>query len=198
MRPDDEARLQRAGADEAAPLDDSGALGLDRTVVRVVPHDPAWARLFAEETARLRAALGDAVIAIEHVGSTSVPGLAAKPILDLAASVPSLADAIALLPALRRVGYEHKADPETPERMYFVKGPPERRTHHLSLAEPGSHFWRQHLRFRDLLRADPQLAAEYERLKLDLADCHRGDRPAYTAGKQAFVESALRRAGDDG
>lgn len=194
MRPDDEVRPRRAGADETELADDSGALGLDRTVVRVVPHDPAWARLFAEEAARLRAALGDAVIAIEHVGSTSVPGLAAKPILDVAASVPSLADAAALVPALRRLGYEHKPDPETPERMYFVKGPPERRTHHLSLAEPGSGFWRDHLRFPDLLRADPKLAADYERLKLQLAERHRGDRPAYTAGKQAFVESALRRA----
>jgi len=188
-----------AGAGDVDPDDDAGALGLSRSEVRVSPHHPAWSRLFAEEAARLRAVLGDVVIDVEHVGSTSVPGLAAKPILDLAASVPSLADAIALLPALRRLGYEHKADPETPERMYFVKGPPERRTHHLSLAEPGSGFWRQHLRFRDLLRADPGLAAGYERLKLDLADRHPGDRPAYTSGKQAFVESALRRAeGEDG
>jgi len=172
------------------------ALGLDRGTVRVVPHRPAWAALFAEEAARLRAALGDRVLAIEHVGSTSVPGLAAKPILDLAASVPDLADAEALLPALAALGYQHKPDPDLPERLYLVKGPAERRTHHLSLAEPASRFWREHLRFRDLLRADATLAAEYARLKLALAERHPHDRPAYQAGKQAFIDDALGRAAE--
>jgi GrpB-like predicted nucleotidyltransferase (UPF0157 family) len=149
--------------------------------------------LFAEEAARLRAALGDRLLAIEHVGSTSVPGLAAKPILDLAAGVSSLADAEALFPALAALGYAHKADPDLPERLYLVKGPPERRTHHLSLAEPTSRFWRDHLRFRDLLRADAALAAGYARLKLELAERHPDDRPAYQAGKQAFIDAALSR-----
>jgi GrpB-like predicted nucleotidyltransferase (UPF0157 family) len=172
----------------------AGALGLDRGIVRVVPHDLRWAALFAEEAARLRSALGDAVIAIEHVGSTSVPGLPAKPILDLAASVPSLPAAAELIPVLRSLGYEHKPDPDLPERMYLVKGPPKRRTHHLSLAEPGSRFWRQHLLFRDLLRADPSLAGEYARLKQDLARRYPTDRPAYQAGKQAWIEAAIARA----
>jgi GrpB-like predicted nucleotidyltransferase (UPF0157 family) len=179
------------------PEADTSALGLDRGVVRVVPHRPAWARLFAEEAARLRAALGDRVLAIEHSGSTSVPGLAAKPILDLAASVPSLQEARALFPALRALGYTHKEDPEIPERLYFVKGSPECRTHHLSLAEPTSRFWRDHLRFRDLLRADPALAADYAQLKLDLARSHPAGRPAYQAGKQAFVDAALAREDGD-
>lgn len=169
-------------------------LGLDRTIVRVVPYQPAWAALFVAEAARLRAALGERVLAIEHVGSTSVPGLAAKPILDLAASVPSLAGAIDLVPDLQRLGYEHKADPELPERLYFVKGTPEHRTHHLSLAEPGSRFWRQHLLFRDVLRANPALAAEYARLKHDLAARHSTDRLAYGAGKKAFIDSVIEQA----
>lgn len=167
------------------------ALGLDRGVVRVVPHRAQWAGLFAEEAARLRSAVGDRLLAIEHTGSTSVPGLAAKPILDLAAGVANLAAAKALFPALAALGYTHKEDPDIPERLYLVKGPPERRTHHLSLAEPGSRFWREHLRFRDLLRADAALAAEYARLKLDLARSHPADRPAYQAGKQAFIDAAL-------
>lgn len=137
------------------------------------------------------------MLAIEHVGSTSVPGLAAKPILDLAAGVPNLADAEALFPALQTLGYAHKADPEIPERLYLVKGPPERRTHHLSLAEPTSRFWRGHLRFRDLLRADAALATAYARLKLALARRHPDDRPAYQDGKQAFIDAALGRADGD-
>ncbi|HEU4562281.1 MAG TPA: GrpB family protein [Longimicrobium sp.] len=173
---------------------DPAVLGLDRTVVRVAPYQPAWAELFADEAARLRTALGNRLLAIEHVGSTSVPGLAAKPILDLAASVPSLADGMALLPALQRLGYEHKADPEIPERIYLVKGPPEHRTHHLSLADAGSRFWRLHLLFRDLLRAHPALAEEYARLKQELARQHPGDRRAYGAGKKAFIDGAILRA----
>jgi GrpB-like predicted nucleotidyltransferase (UPF0157 family) len=175
------------------PDADTSVLGLDRAAVRVVPHRPEWAELFAQEAARLRAALGDAVLAVEHTGSTSVPGLAAKPILDLAASVPSLPEARALFPALRALGYTHREDPEIPERLYFVKGPPERRTHHLSLAEPTSRFWREHLRFRDLLRADPALAAKYAQLKLDLARRHPAGRPAYQPGKQSFIDAALAR-----
>ena len=177
---------------------DPGALGLDRATVRVVPHHLAWAALFAEEAARLRSALGRAVTGMEHIGSTSVPGLAAKPILDFSASVLSLAGAVHLIPALERLGYQHKADPEIPERLYFVKGPPERRTHHLSLAEPGSGFWREHQRFRDLLRADPALAAGYERLKHDLAARHPGDRLAYTTGKKSFIDTAVRQPDEDG
>jgi len=174
--------------------DEAPALGLDRGTVRVVPYQAAWAALFAEEAARLRAALGDQLLAIEHVGSTSVPGLAAKPILDLAASVPSLREAEALFPALSALGYQYKPDPEIPERLYLVKGSPQRRTHHLSLAEPASRFWREHLRFRDLLRADAALAAAYARLKIDLAERHPHDRPAYQAGKQAFIDAALGRS----
>jgi GrpB-like predicted nucleotidyltransferase (UPF0157 family) len=166
-------------------------LGLDRTRVVVVPYDPAWPALFAEEAARLRAALGGRILSVEHVGSTSVPGLDAKPILDLMAGVESLVAAEALLPALRALGYEHKADPDIPERLYLVRGPAERRTHHLSLAEPASGFWRRQLRFRDRLRADPALAAEYARLKHALAERHPTDRLAYAAGKDPFIEAVL-------
>lgn len=171
------------------------ALGLSRAVVEVAPYRPEWAELFAREAARLRAAMGDRLIAVEHVGSTSVPGLAAKPILDLAASVADLDQARGWIGDLRALGYEHREDPEIPERLYFVRGPAERRTHHLSLARADSAFWRGHLRFRDLLRADPALAADYARLKRRLAREHAGDRPAYSAAKHDFIEAAL--AGSD-
>lgn len=170
------------------------ALGLDRGRVTVAAHDPAWARLFAEEAARLRAVLGDRVGVIEHVGSTSVPGLDAKPILDLMIAVHSLRDADGLVPLLRELGYAHKDDPEIPERLYFVRGSAERRTHHLSLAEPGTGWRRQQLRFRDLLRGDPRLAADYAALKHELAARHPGDRRAYAAGKQPFIEGVLAGA----
>ena len=158
-----------------------------------MPYDPAWPALFAGEAARLWGALGGRVLSVEHVGSTSVPGMDAKPILDLMAGVESLAGAEELVPLLRGAGYEQKPDPDNPDRLYFVRGPAELRTHHLSLAEPGSRFWRQQLRFRDLLRADPTLAAGYARLKRALAERHREDRLGYAAGKQPFIEAALAR-----
>jgi GrpB-like predicted nucleotidyltransferase (UPF0157 family) len=178
----------------AAKREGKGAvLGLDRTRVVVVPYDPAWPRLFEEEAARLRAALGDRILSIEHVGSTSIPGMDAKPILDLMVGVERLGEAEGLLPALWEMGYEHKPDPDNPERIYLVRGPAECRTHHLSLAETTSAFWRRHLRFRDLLRADAALADEYARLKHALAERHRGDRPAYQDGKQPFIDGVLAR-----
>jgi GrpB-like predicted nucleotidyltransferase (UPF0157 family) len=127
------------------------------------------------------------------VGSTSVPGLDAKPILDLMVGVESLREAERRLPELREMGYEHKPDPEIPERIYLVRGPAERRTHHLSLAVPTSAFWRRQLRFRDLLRGDGTLADEYARLKHTLAERHRGDRLAYTNAKQPFIDGVLAR-----
>jgi len=166
-------------------------LGLDRTRVAVVPYDPAWPVLFEEEAARLHAVLGDRILLIEHVGSTSVPGLDAKPILNLIAAVASLEEAEGLAPLLRGAGYEQKPDTDNPDRLFFVRGPAELRTHHLSLAKPGSAFWRQQVRFRDLLRADPTLAAEYARLKHALAARHPGDRLAYAAGKKPFIEAVL-------
>lgn len=170
------------------------ALGLSRASVIVAAHDSAWTRLFADEAERLRAALGDRVGVIEHMGSTSVPGLDAKPILDLMIAVDSLREAEGLIPLLRELGYAHKDDPDIPERLYFVRGPAERRTHHLSLAEPGTEWWRQQLRFRDLLRGDPERAADYARLKHELAARHPGDRRAYAAGKQPFIEGVLANA----
>jgi GrpB-like predicted nucleotidyltransferase (UPF0157 family) len=166
-------------------------LGLDRTRVVVVPYDPCWPALFEQEAGRLRAAVGDDILSIEHVGSTSIPGMDAKPILDLMAAVPSLAAAWDLLPSMRELGYEQRPDPEIPERLYLVRGPATRRTHHLSLAEPGSAFWRNQLRFRDLLRADQALAREYARLKRALAARHAGDRPAYAAAKAPFITALL-------
>jgi GrpB-like predicted nucleotidyltransferase (UPF0157 family) len=168
-------------------------LGLDRTRVVVVPYQATWPGLFAEEAERLRAALGARILSVEHVGSTSVPGLDAKPILDLAASVECLSEAEGLVPVLERLGYEQKPDADNPDRLCFVRGPAELRTHHLSLAEPGSRFWWQQVRFRDLLRADPTLADAYARLKRELAERHPGDRLAYAAGKQPFIEAALAR-----
>ena len=172
-------------------------LGLESGTVVVVPYDARWPALFREAARELRQALGGRILRIHHVGSTAVAGLPAKPILDLLGGVPDLEAARALAPALARLGYELRPDEEIPDRHYFRRRRGTARTHHLSLAEPGSHHYRATLAFRDALRREAALADEYAALKLELARRHPADRPAYLDGKSAFVRRVLRAAGVD-
>jgi len=166
-------------------------IGLARGTVRVMPHQATWSRLFEEEAANLQTAMGEPALLIEHVGSTAIEGMDAKPIIDLMVAVPSLAHATALVPVLEGLGYEDRGDGGAPGRLFLAKGPPSRRTHHLSLAEPTSAFWREKLRFRDYLRSHPEAAEAYRQLKRGLAARHPSDRGAYTDGKEAFVKDIL-------
>jgi GrpB-like predicted nucleotidyltransferase (UPF0157 family) len=152
-----------------------------------------WHRQFAEEEARVREAVGGHVVAIEHVGSTAICGIAAKPIIDIAAAVREAADAGRCVRPLEKIGYEYRGEGGIAGRYYFVKGEP--RTHHLHMVELGSDFWRSHLTFRDYLRTHRGAAEEYERLKRELAVKHERDRGAYTEGKSMFIREVLKRAG---
>jgi GrpB-like predicted nucleotidyltransferase (UPF0157 family) len=175
---------------------DTEPLGLRRGQVIVVPYDPRWPILFEESSAELRMALGPSILAVHHVGSTAVPGLCAKPILDVLVSVPNFDDARELFTQLDALGYEFRPDEEIPDRHYFRRPlGGELRTHHLSLAEPDSRHQRVTLGFRDALRRDPELAAAYARLKLTLARRFPLDRPAYIDGKTQFVKDALAAIG---
>lgn len=170
-------------------------LGLASGTVRVVPYDPRWATLFVEAAHELQEALGPAAAAIHHVGSTAVPGLCAKPILDLLVSIPSFEEGLDLVPRIERLGYEFRPAEEIPDRHYFRRRRGTIRTHHLSLAEASSWHHRATLAFRDALRANPSRAVEYADLKLRLARRYPLDRPAYLAAKTAFVERVLAEVG---
>ncbi|MBE7519959.1 MAG: GrpB family protein [Thermoflexaceae bacterium] len=159
----------------------------------IFEHDPRWRLLFAEEAERIRRACGAAIVAIEHVGSTSVPGLAAKPIIDIMTGVSDLAAAHALIPAMERLGYESAGAHGVEGRLYFRRGAP--RSHHVHMTEMGSAFWRKHLLFRDRLRADPEMAAEYAAMKRALAAQFGTDRDGYTDAKTGFIERCLVAAG---
>lgn len=150
---------------------------------------PAWADLYAAEARRLRDALGAGVVAIEHYGSTSIPGIKAKPVIDLLIGVRRLDDALALIPAMEALGYDHAAHAGVPEHHVFGQGLA--RTHLAHFVEHGGESWRACLAFRDALRADPVKARAYEALKVDLAARFPQERAAYTAGKTAFVEGVL-------
>ena len=172
-------------------------LGLSRGIVSVVPYDAGWPTLFQAEVARLAAAVARsklAPLAFEHIGSTAVPGLAAKPILDLMAGCVPGADAELYINVLVAAGYQRRGGQGVPERELLVLGPEMFRTHHLNLVAIGGAFWRQHLVFRERLRVEPDLLVAYEALKRELAARHPADRVAYTAGKVAFISAVLRDA----
>lgn len=162
----------------------------------IAGYDPLWPAQAAEEMARIQAALGDRLLAIEHVGSTSVPGLAAKPILDLMAGIPTLDDAPACVPLLAAIGFEYRpvVEDTMPDDRYFRKQVNGQRTHQLHMVALGGDFWVRHLAFRDALRADPALAAEYAALKRQLAARYGSDRLGYTEAKTDFIRAVEARA----
>ena len=162
--------------------------------IRIVPYDTGWPNRFAAEQAVLADAIGNwATGGIHHVGSTAVPGLDAKPIIDILAGVDSLEAARDCFEPLAGLGYLHA--PYRPEEMHwFCKPHPSRRTHHLHLIPTGSNRFNDELTFRDRLRADQALAAEYASLKRDLAQRFPDDREAYTEAKGKFIEKALLRS----
>ena len=166
------------------------------TVV-VVPYDPGWPEAFRTHERELERALAPWLTGgVHHIGSTAVPGLAAKPMLDMMAGVRELAAARDAVPVLEQLGWEpgtHRPH----EALWF--GYPagaqwHQRTAHLHLTKVGSRLWRERLAFRDALRADEALLREYERLKRDLA-AQATDVGPYTAAKRAFVAAVLAEAG---
>jgi GrpB-like predicted nucleotidyltransferase (UPF0157 family) len=159
--------------------------------VRLAPYDPVWPESFERERAALDDAIGDwAVGGIHHIGSTAVPGLAAKPIVDILVGVEDLESSRACFEPLAELEYLYA--PYLAEQMHwFCKPHPARRTHHLHLAPAGGVRYAEELAFRDRLRADPETAAAYEALKRDLAKRFPDDRDAYTEAKTEFIAAAL-------
>jgi GrpB-like predicted nucleotidyltransferase (UPF0157 family) len=159
--------------------------------IRLVPYESSWPARFENERALLERAIGEwAVAGIHHVGSTAVPGLAAKPVIDILVGVADLASSRACFEPL--AGLEYLYAPYLPEQMHwFCKPDPRRRTHHLHLVPEGSDRFRDELAFRDLLRADPATAANYLALKGRLAREFENDREGYTDAKVEFIARAL-------
>ena len=169
-------------------------IGLQRGKVQIVPHQAEWKTLFQQEAILLKSVFADAILHIEHIGSTAIEGMAAKPIIDLMCAVSGLEEAKSFLCRLETLGYEYRPDESVPDRIFFAKGPRSNRTHHLSLTEPGSMFYQEKLLFRDYLRTHAVAAEEYFRLKEELASKYADNRGAYTEGKSNFVKRILSLA----
>ncbi len=159
--------------------------------IEVVAYDPAWPPRFEEERDLLEKTIGPLIDGgIHHVGSTAVPGLAAKPIIDVMVGVRSLEEALRVFDALAAIGYCYW--PHRPWMHWFCKPSPAARTHHLHLIERRHPQFAARLAFRDYLRVHPETADAYAALKIELARKYRGDREGYTEAKAEFVHSIER------
>jgi GrpB-like predicted nucleotidyltransferase (UPF0157 family) len=159
----------------------------------IEPANPAWPDMFEAEKANLLAALRERFVAIEHIGSTAVAALDAKPVIDMMGGVRSMAEADALLEPLCGLGWDTSAEfnATLADRRFLLRWPEGVRTHHLHLVVYVSETWQRTLQFRNALRADAVLAQQYLKLKHELADKHRDDREAYTEAKTAFITKVL-------
>ena len=165
--------------------------------VIVTEYDPSWPELFRREAELIYAALEGVGIRIEHMGSTAVPGLQAKPIIDIMIGVSSIEQADSCVPFIEGTGYLYRPEHEDsmPERRYFERSGSEI-DYHVHMVVFGSRFWKDHIFFRNYLRENPEAVQQYAALKKELAEKYRDNREAYTNGKAEFIQGILRRQKD--
>jgi GrpB-like predicted nucleotidyltransferase (UPF0157 family) len=157
--------------------------------VELVPHNPAWSRLASQESKRILAGLSFPINNIYHIGSTSVPGIKAKPILDFVLEVEDLDDVVENLASFTALGYQSKGEFGIPGRQFFTQDTEGERSHHLHVFQKGHPDIERHLVFRDYLRANPDAAREYELLKEELAQRFPNASGSYTEAKSEFILS---------
>ena len=143
-----------------------------------------WAGRFAEERSRIAGALGDSALDIQHVGSTAIPGITAKPILDIAVAIRDFESGYSIVPSLVALGYAYRGENGIPRRHYFERGD----AVHLHVFERGSLDWQRHLHFRNQVLASPELAARYSQVKLEAMRVPAGERQRYQSLKAPFIE----------
>jgi GrpB-like predicted nucleotidyltransferase (UPF0157 family) len=164
--------------------------------IRIVPYDPSWPAMFEQEAAAIRAALGSIARRIDHVGSTSVQGLDAKPIVDIQVSVAAMQPMDLYRRPLEALGYLCVIHPDLPDLPFFGKPETRPRSYHIHVCALGGPHERRHLAVRDFLRAHPEEAAAYAALKRVIAGQHPGDRLAYMDRKERYIVDLERRALD--
>jgi|JI6StandDraft_1071083.scaffolds.fasta_scaffold112146_2 GrpB-like predicted nucleotidyltransferase (UPF0157 family) len=161
--------------------------------VRILEYQVVWPSQYAQVELELLSAIASPGVVLEHVGSTAVPGLCAKPVLDVVLGVSALSEMAMNLPALAQIGFTYRPEYELqiPDRRYFVRGAGRSLRVHLHSVVLGSALWLKHLAFRDALRADRQLMQSYAALKRHLALKHATDKAAYTEAKAPFIQQVL-------
>ncbi|KKO52699.1 GrpB family protein [Paenibacillus sp. DMB20] len=169
-----------------------------RGKVEIHEYSPDWPKSYEAERDAILTALQGICEHMEHIGSTSVPGLAAKPVIDMMAGVQELCLVTPdYIKRLEAAGYEYVHKPEFPERMFFRKGLWRAGTHHLHIYEHGGEHWLQNIRFRDYLIKHPEARREYAALKKELQTLYSDDRVRYTEVKAPFISNMMERARRD-
>ena len=166
-------------------------LGLKRGIVVLQEYSSEWEKIFEREKDILQGLLGDSAIEIQHIGSTAVPNLISKPIIDILLGVRSL-DVVPQIKAhLEGIGYTYRPNGSDGNQALFAKGPEEKRTYYLHITEHGSKTWNNDLAFRDYLRIHPETVQKYAELKKELAVRYPQERELYTQGKKRFIQGVL-------
>lgn len=167
---------------------------MTRANVLIKNYDPNWELQFEEEKGKILSAIPQKIIQIEHIGSTSIKGLGAKPIIDIMIGVTKLEDFEELIQPLSTIDFEYVPKPELTDRRFFRKGLWGQGTCHLHICEHTSKEWIEKLLFRDYLRENPKIAEDYLNLKKSLAKEYQYDRQTYTKKKEPFIREVIKRA----
>ncbi len=162
--------------------------GLKRGTVALIQHKEEWSKIFEKDKDMLLHILGNSAEDIQHVGSTAIPGISAKPIIDILVGLKDIFEAERFISKLEEKSYEYRPNASTQDRLLFIKGGENFRTHHIHVVQYDSNEWNRMIHFRDYLRENPNIAMEYKKLKEELAEKFPNNREAYTKGKEKFVK----------
>lgn len=171
-------------------------IGLKRGIVKLIDYNPEWKKSFEQEKRRLKDALGNFAIDIQHVGSTAISKILAKPIIDIGLIVPSLAEVKQYIPELNKIGYVLKIE-DREDRLFFTKGHENKRTHYLHIGEKGNGYVEDMILFRDYLCKHKDVAQKYSELKKELFKKYRDMRENYTAEKEQFIKEIIKKSNKD-
>lgn len=172
-------------------------IGLKKGTVQLVPHNPQWYSLYEQEKALLTKTLANHVLGIEHIGSTAIPDISAKPILDISVGIKDIDNFLIIQKSAKKlevIGYEWRKQNSEPDHHIFAKGPEEKRIVYLHLIAYDGEIWTNDLLFRNYLQQNLQVRLQYERLKKKLAEQYPNERDKYTKGKRKFITSILEEA----
>ena len=162
---------------------------MGQNIIQLNPHDPQWASLYEKEAASLQSCLSDSIVRINHVGSTSIPNIKAKPILDILVESETYPPTQSIMASLRAMEYENRGESGVPERFWFIKGKP--RQYHLHWCPTGGVVAHSQIKFRDVLRNNSKLARDYEKIKVTAAPGQEIDSHSYATAKSEFISRIL-------
>ena len=169
-------------------------IGLKRGIVKLVKYDDSWKELFQAERDIIFSLIKEYIVDIKHIGSTSISGLNSKPIIDILIGVKSFDILPNIVERLENNGFKYRPESGTNERVLFIKGGKDFRTHHIHVVDWQGEEWSNNILFRDYLIENVQVAREYSMLKKELAEKYPNDRNAYTAGKSDFIQEVICKA----